>query len=99
MALWMGRPVLRSQTIAVSRWFVMPMAVIASAPILAWARASIIVLRCVSPISIGSCSPPPGARKSVVSGKSVSVLDDLGGLRIIKQQYLPAHQDHLLYHL
>ena len=54
-----GMPVRRFQTSVVSRWLVMPMAAIASAPIPAFATASRQVAATVDQRSSGSCSTHP----------------------------------------
>jgi hypothetical protein len=56
----MGRPVARSHTIVVSRWFVTPTAAIASPGRFALASASAAVALWLDQISIGSCSTQPG---------------------------------------
>jgi hypothetical protein len=61
MALWIGRPVARSQTIVVSRWLVMPSAAISFALASASAMAARTVATVVDQSSSGSCSTRPGA--------------------------------------
>src|SRR6185369_5669282 len=60
MALWIGFPVRRSQTIVVSRWLVMPMAAMSSAVSPARAMASTATPSCEAQISLASCSTRPG---------------------------------------
>jgi hypothetical protein len=58
MALWIGSPLWRSQTMVVSRWLAMPMPCTSfSAMPRITSRA---VARCVARISFGSCSTQPG---------------------------------------
>ena len=59
MALWIALPVRRSQTIVVSRWFVMPIATIARPAASAPSIASRVTARVVAQISSGSCSTQP----------------------------------------
>ena len=61
MALWIGLPLTRSQTIVVSRWLVMPMPAISLASTAALAIASRTVATTLDQISSGSCSTHPGA--------------------------------------
>ena len=63
MALWMGCPVVRSQTSVVSRWLVMPMAATSPARMPAPLRASCITPLWVLQISLASCSTQPGLGK------------------------------------
>ena len=63
IALAIGRPVARSQTTVVSRWFVMPIAATSSAPMCALASASCRTPDCVAQISVASCSTQPGCGK------------------------------------
>ena len=60
MALPIGSPVARFQTIVVSRWLVMPMPAMSLAASFACASASRAVASCVLQISRGSCSTQPG---------------------------------------
>ena len=60
MALAIGRPVLRSQTIVVSRWFVIPIAAMAAASSPAFSIADCIIATVVRHKSSGSCSTQPG---------------------------------------
>src|SRR6056297_2039330 len=59
IALWTGLPVARSQTSVVSRWFVMPIAAILSAPLPAFSIADRQVAAVVDHRSAGSCSTQP----------------------------------------
>ena len=61
MALWIGLPLTRSQTIVVSRWLVMPMPAMSLAATPAFAIASRTVATTLDQISSGSCSTHPGA--------------------------------------
>ena len=63
MAFAMGRPVLRSQSSVVSRWFVMPMAAMSRASIPASAIAPPTAAPTLVQISSGSCSTHPGFGK------------------------------------
>ena len=58
-----GRPVARSHTTAVSRWFVIPIAERSPAPIPAAARAAAAVSSTLAHSSSGSCSTHPGCGK------------------------------------
>ena len=60
MALYTGLPVFLSQTIVVSRWFVMPMPAISVGESSLFSKASARARSCVSSITIGSCSTQPG---------------------------------------
>ncbi len=63
IARWTGSPLARSQTSAVSRWFVMPMAA-RSAPLApAFSRAPRAARSWLSQISSASCSTQPGFGK------------------------------------
>ena len=59
MALWMGRPVRRSQRMVVSRWLVMPMPAMSAASTPDWATTSIITAYWEDQISMASCSTQP----------------------------------------
>ena len=61
MAWWIGRPVARSHTIAVSRWLVMPMPAISFASTPARAIAARTVATTVDQMSSTSCSTKPDA--------------------------------------
>ena len=63
IALCTGRPVRRSQTIAVSRWFVTPMPARADAAVPARERHSWTTDSVLVQISIGSCSTHPARGK------------------------------------
>ena len=63
MALWIGLPVARSQTIVVSRWLVMPMPAMSFAASPAFAIAPRTVATVALQISSGSCSTEPGTGK------------------------------------
>ena len=67
MALCTGWPVSRSQTIVVSRWFVMPIAAMSRGRTCARPSASIATAICVAQISCGSCSTQPGFGKICVN--------------------------------
>ena len=60
IALPIGSPVARFQTIVVSRWLVMPIAAMSVAARPALASASQAVASCELQISFGSCSTQPG---------------------------------------
>ncbi len=60
IALWIGRPLARSQTTTVSRWLVMPIAATSRAATPARASASAATPIWVAQISSGSCSTQPG---------------------------------------
>jgi hypothetical protein len=60
MAEWIGRPLARSHTIAVSRWLVMPTAATSLAVTRASASARVAACPTVVQISSGSCSTQPG---------------------------------------
>jgi hypothetical protein len=61
MALWIGVPVARSQTMAVSRWLVMPMAATSRAVTPALSSACRTVATTERQMSSGSCSTQPEA--------------------------------------
>jgi hypothetical protein len=61
MALWIGLPLSRSQTMAVSRWLVMPMAATSRDEASARSMAARTVATVAAQISSGSCSTQPGA--------------------------------------
>ena len=63
MALAMGSPVSLSQMTVVSRWLVMPIAAMLSAPTFSLAMAARETSRVVSQISSASCSTQPGLGK------------------------------------
>ena len=63
MAWQTGSPVSRSQTMVVSRWFVMPMAAISSADAPIWFMADSATPSWVVQISLASCSTQPGFGK------------------------------------
>ena len=63
MALWIGSPVWRSQTIVVSRWLLMPIASTSLGATSLILSASRAVARWVCRISFGSCSTQPGCGK------------------------------------
>ena len=63
MALWIGRPVVRSQSTVVSRWLVTPTAARSRAVILALARAPATTVCTLAQISSASCSTQPGRGK------------------------------------
>ena len=63
MAWWMGSPVTLSQTMAVSRWLVMPMAAMSAAVAPIFCMASTATPSCVAQISFASCSTQPGFGK------------------------------------
>src|SRR5512138_3618298 len=67
IALQTGLPVFRSQTIVVSRWFVIPIAAIFSGVIAAFTTASVATEICDDQISKGSCSTQPGCGKNWVN--------------------------------
>jgi len=60
MARWIGAPVVRSQTIVVSRWLVIPTAAMSAARTRASASATVAACPTVAQISSGSCSTQPG---------------------------------------
>ena len=66
MAGWTGRPVRRSHTTVVSRWFVIPRANTSAGRILASASACRADSSTLAQISSGSCSTRPGAGKCCV---------------------------------
>ncbi len=55
-----GRPVARSQTTVVSRWFVTPMAATLATPPGSWAMASLATASWLAQMSSGSCVTWPG---------------------------------------
>ena len=63
IAWWMGSPVTLSQTMAVSRWLVMPMAAMSTAVAPIFCMASTATPSCVAQISFASCSTQPGFGK------------------------------------
>ena len=63
IALWMGRPVWRSQISVVSRWLVIPIAATSDARIPALDSASCATPIWVLQISVASCSTQPGRGK------------------------------------
>ena len=63
IALWIGLPVLRSQTTAVSRWLVMPTAARSEALMFAFLSAPSMTSWLRAQISAGSCSTQPGLGK------------------------------------
>ena len=63
IAGWIGRPVARSHTTVVSRWFAIPTAASADAPRPAFASAPAATRRALSRISSASCSTQPGLGK------------------------------------
>ena len=63
MALWIGCPVARSHTTAVSRWLVIPSATTASGVTSAFASAPAITMRVFSHTSVASCSTQPALGK------------------------------------
>ena len=67
MARWMGSPVRRFHSTVVSRWLVMPMALMSLALSPALAMASRAVASWVVQISFASCSTQPGCGKCCVS--------------------------------
>jgi hypothetical protein len=69
MALWMGRPVARFQRTVVSRWFVMPMAAIASPPTSALLSANVTASATERQTSSTSCSTHPGFGKCCGNSK------------------------------
>ena len=83
MALWNGRPVWRSQTIAVSRWLVTPMASRSELAMPACPSALPMTVWVRSQISSGLCSTQPGAGEQLLvlelvlgHGSPVVVEDD-----------------------
>ena len=60
MALYTGSPVSRSQTMAVSRWLVMPMASTSAADRPDFSKAAPKAWNWVPAMSMGSCSTQPG---------------------------------------
>ena len=60
MALYTGSPVFLSHKTVVSRWLVMPMAAICSAPTPAMAMHSVATDSWEDQISLGLCSTQPG---------------------------------------
>ena len=67
MAGWIGLPLLRSHTSAVSRWLVMPMAATSAPAAPAFASAPRPARSWLSQISSGSCSTQPGFGKCWVN--------------------------------
>ena len=63
MALWIGSPVCRSQTMVVSRWLVMPTAIRSLSGTPLERTASRATSRWVLRISFASCSTQPGCGK------------------------------------
>src|SRR5258706_1600611 len=63
MALWIGSPVCRSQTMVVSRWLVMPTPIRSVSERLSLRSTSRATSRWVLKRSIGSCSTQPGCGK------------------------------------
>ena len=68
IARWIGRPVDRSHTIAVSRWFAIPMAATAPAPQPAFPSTVRTVATVVVQRSSASCSTSPGRGKCWAKG-------------------------------
>ncbi len=64
-----GRPVARSQSTVVSRWFVMPTATRSAGVACARARTSAMVAACVAQISSASCSTQPERGKCCVNSR------------------------------
>ncbi|CAM5238812.1 hypothetical protein STENM327S_01773 [Streptomyces tendae] len=63
MALWTGSPVFLSQTRVVSRWLVMPMALMSSRVMPAFSTAPATTSWTLVQISVASCSTQPGFGK------------------------------------
>ncbi len=63
IALWIGSPLWRSQTMVVSRWLVMPTAISSSSGTPLERSASRATSRWVLKISFASCSTQPGCGK------------------------------------
>ncbi len=61
IALWIGSPVSRSHTTAVSRWLVMPIASMSSASASESAIAPLMTWRVRRQISVASCSTQPAS--------------------------------------
>ena len=65
MALWIGSPVLRSQTTVVSRWLVMPMAAMSPAFNPAWASAARATSKLARPNLPRVMLDPAGLRENL----------------------------------